>query len=65
MNVSGAINVVEYRQEDTTSTIMPPTFTSDARGLHNEIRGITFTTALILMKSVNVPTSHDIPSKTL
>jgi len=38
---------MEYWQEDSASTDIPPPSASDVVGKHNKIRGITFVAALI------------------
>ena len=43
-------NVTEYWQEDSTSTAIPPTSTSDNLGQHNNIRGITFGAAPVFLQ---------------
>ena len=40
-------NVMEYCQESSVSTAIPPISTSDIMGQHNKIEGITFRAALI------------------
>jgi len=47
-------NVIEYWQEDSTSTAIPPTYTSDFVGQHNKMGGVTFRAALIQLLLVFV-----------
>ena len=41
-------NIIEYWQEGSTSTAIPPTSASDTVCQHNKIGGITFKAALVL-----------------
>lgn len=42
---------MEYWQEGSASTAMPPTFASDILGLHNKVGGVTFRATLIVFRS--------------
>jgi len=44
-------SVMKYWWEGSTSTAMPPTFTSDTVGQHHKIGGITFGAAVVYKQS--------------